>query len=128
GYARASGSPPRTRVSFAHQVLDHRLQVVVVRVDLLDVEPAGRRQLRQPAVEGVRGVRLDHDGLVAGLHPHPLDVVPGQQVPGQLAVVFADQDDVVRVLVDQVADLPDLPLGHQPAAVEQDNVRGQRVD
>ena len=34
----------------------------------------------------------------------------------------------MRMLVDQVANLPHLALGHQPAAVQQDDVRRERLD
>ena len=39
--------------------------------------------------------------------------------------LIADQDDLMRMLVDEIADLPDLTLGNKAASVKQDNIGGQ---
>ena len=50
------------------------------------------------------------------------------QFRGQRAVIVADQHDAMRMPVDQVADLLDLALGHEAAAVHEDDVRRERLD
>ena len=85
-----------SKVSFAHQVLEHGFQVVVVRVDLADGRSVFQRQRRQAGVEGVGAARLHQHGLFALEHRHALDVFPADQLGRQRPVIVADQHDPMR--------------------------------
>src|SRR5262249_21188277 len=127
---RAAGSRwavARGPVSFAHQVLEHRFQIVVFRPDFLDAAAVLQRQRRQPGVEPVGLPRLDHHLAVLVGDLEPLHVGARHQPGGELAVVAAHERDAVRVLVDQVAELADVAFGHEPAVIEQDDPRRQRL-
>ena len=60
-------------------------------------------------------------------HPHPFHVVHRHHAGRQSAMIVANQCDMMRMRVDQVANLTDVPFGHQPAVVEQDDVRRERL-
>ena len=66
--------------------------------------------------------------LSLALHLHALDVVPADQLGRQGPIVVADQHDPMGMAVDEVADLLDLALGHEAAAVHEDDVRRERLD
>src|SRR2546422_812783 len=56
-----------------------------------------------------------------------LDILERDELGGELPIVVAHQHDAMRVLVDEVADLSDMALRHQPAMVEQHNIRSHRL-
>src|SRR5205085_347258 len=93
--------------SWAHQVLEHGFQVVIFREYFAKGQAAVERQGRQAGVEGVGLARFNAQSrpLVQKLNAD--DVVEGGQARGERPRLIADEDDAVRVLVDQVANLAD---------------------
>src|SRR5450759_4181401 len=110
-----------------HQVLENGLQVVIRRGHFGNLARFARRgQLRQPRVEPVRGGCLHHHRPL--LEPQANHIVVRQEPPRQAARVGGANVDGVRVRVDQVADLVDVALGQDPPVVDQQDVRGHRLD
>src|SRR3954471_20460779 len=129
---RGSQAPSESGVpSSFHQVLEDGLQVVVGRRDLVDgAEVGAGGHVGDARVERVGLAGLDHDGARLEAQAAHVDVVhaAAEDLPGDAARIRRADVDGVRMLVDQLADLVDVPFRENPAVVDEQDVRGHRLD
>src|SRR5512141_178598 len=115
-------------MSFPHEILEDRLQVVVRRGDLLDREPRLENGAGQAAEELVPLMGLDDECPAVGPEGHLLDGPVADETGGEGARVARADRDLMRMGLDQLANVRDIALGQDLALVDQDDPRGQGLD
>src|SRR5918993_1922862 len=117
GRVVALAEVPVVIVRLLDEILEHGLEVVVRRCDLVNRSQfTAGGQLGEPRVERVGLSRLHDDS--SQLEPQAQDVVIGEKPPRERPRVGGPDVHRVGVLVDQIADLVDVAFGQDAAVVD----------
>src|SRR5262245_59361216 len=98
-------------IPLLHKIVENCLEIIVGRGDLLQIDLMTEEQIRKPLIKfiGLRG--LDCKGISLRLKTNAQDIRKPDQDLGQPPWFRTANEDVMRVLVYQVADLMHISLG-----------------
>src|SRR5207247_9505314 len=124
----SSLSPPALTPLLVDEVMKHGLEVVIRRGDLLERDLMTQQQVRQAGVELVRITGLQSERIAFGMEANADYVGKSNQQLGGPPGLGATDIDMMRMFVNEVANVVNVPLRKNLPVVHEKDAGGHRLD